>query len=219
MNNNNITEENEWEDDTVLSFHDFAFNFVPGFCITAHMAQGETIREHYGVLEWADIATMPKMAYVAVTRGSTSQFLHIVPSYSFTDPWNTSDTSSIEDNVLRKLYANYRWDKNQTYELDVPSVMSIINTQKDTEGGGIHNICTKCRIPLVMARYTYKAKDQFMLTTATKSSIGMSRASLSPDDCILVCDSCYAADIYAYKQNSSYPSSSSILTVLVVDNM
>lgn len=221
MNNNNIAEEEEWEDDTVLSFHDFAFNFVPGFCITAHMAQGETIREHYGVLEWADIATMPKMAYVAVTRGSTSQFLHIVPSYSFTDPWNTSDTSSIEDNVLRKLYANYRWDKNQTYELDVPSVMSIINTQKDTEGGGIHNICTKCRIPLVMARYTYKAKNQFMLTTNATKSIGLSRASLSPDDCILVCDSCYAADIYAYKQNS-YPSSSSILTVLssvVVDNM
>lgn len=200
-NNYNITTEEEMEDDVVLTFHDFAFNFVPGFCITAHMAQGETIREHYGVLEWQDIATMPKMAYVAVTRGSTSQFLHIVPNYS--DPWNHSDTNVVSDNVLRKLYHNYRWDKNQTYELDVPGVMDIIQKQQEAEGG--INVCTQCRIPLVMAKYPYKAKNQFMLTTTVPKSSMLSRSSLSPDDCTLVCDTCYAAAIYSFKKNSVGP--------------
>jgi hypothetical protein len=30
----------------VLTIFNFAFKFVPGFCVTAHLAQGETIREH-----------------------------------------------------------------------------------------------------------------------------------------------------------------------------
>lgn len=191
---NNDTDE--LEEDVTLTFHDFAFNFVPGFCITSHMAQGETIREHYGVLEWQDISTMPKMAYVAVTRGSTSEFLHIVPQYS--DPWNHSDTNVVSDNVLRKMYHNYRWDKNQTYELDVQGVMSIIQKQQQEEGG--INICTQCRIPLVMARYPYKANNQFMLTTLSKSML--SRSSLSPTDCTLVCDSCYSAAIYSFKKTA-----------------
>lgn len=197
-NHNDNSDYEELEDDVVLTFHDFAFNFVPGFCITAHMAQGETIREHYGVLEWQDISTMPKMAYVAVTRGSTSQFLHIVPNYS--DPWNHSDTNVVADNVLRKLYHNYRWDKNQTYELDVQGVMSIIQKQQEEEGG--INVCTTCRIPLVMAKYPYKAKDQFMLITSVHNQAPLSRSSLSPNDCTLVCDSCYAAAIYSIKKNS-----------------
>lgn len=104
--------------DVVLSLYDFVFNFVPGFCITTHMSQGETIREHYGILEWDDICSKPKMAYVAVTRGSHSQLLHIVPGGWRTDPWGLPDYGNGVDlttQLLCRLYHANRWDKDGRY--------------------------------------------------------------------------------------------------------
>lgn len=185
--NETIVVPTEDAQDVSLSFHDFAFNFVPGFCITAHMAQGETIREHYGILEWSDMSTMPRMAYVAVTRGSTSEFLHLVPWYS--DPWNYSDTALLEDNILRKLYHNFRWDKNQTYELQVDHIIDMVHKQRVENND--KNVCTACHIPLVMTRYTYKAQDQFMLTTVSSRFVSDRTSSLSPANCTLVCMACF----------------------------
>lgn len=159
--------------DITLAFYDFAFNFVPGFCITAHMAQGETIREHYGILEWQEVTSMPKMAYVAVTRGSSSEFLHIVPPYA--DPWNhTNDTSLLFDNVLTKLFHAFRWDKKQSYVLDVEDVITKANHTP---------LCTLCQVPLLYTRYSYKNNEQFAV-------IAQKQDSLSPEDCTIVCNAC-----------------------------
>jgi hypothetical protein len=95
----------ESDDPLPMDLYDFAFHFVPGFCITAHMAQGETINEHYGVMEWKDMTRDPRMAYVAVTRGRSTQLLHIVPWY--TDPSGRSDTGDIQLNLMRNLYRLY----------------------------------------------------------------------------------------------------------------
>ena len=95
----------ESDDPLPLEIYDFAFHFVPGFCITAHMAQGETINEHYGVMEWRDMIRDPRMAYVAVTRGRSSGLLHLVPWY--TDPSGRTDTGDIQLNLLRNLYRLY----------------------------------------------------------------------------------------------------------------
>jgi hypothetical protein len=84
---NSIDEECPEDASLTLSFYDFAFNFVPGFCITTHMAQGETIREHYGILEWETMVTKPKMAYVALTRASDPVFIHIIKNSWYMDPW------------------------------------------------------------------------------------------------------------------------------------
>lgn len=92
-----------------LSLYDFAFNFVPGFCITVHMSQGETIREHYGILDWGDIRTKQSMAYVAVTRPSHPKFLHIVPYYA-PDPWDNRTTADPYHNTVKKLYTLMRMD-------------------------------------------------------------------------------------------------------------
>lgn len=56
----------DWDTYLHLSLLDFAFHFVPGFCVTAYMAQGDTFLEDYVVLEWdqMDVRTQ----YVAVTR-------------------------------------------------------------------------------------------------------------------------------------------------------
>lgn len=167
------TDVNIEDFDVTLMFYDFAFNFVPGFCITAHMAQGETIREHYGILEWQEVATMPKMAYVAVTRGSSSEFLHIVPPYA--DPWNHSnDTSHLFDNVLTKLFHAFRWDKKQSYVLDVEDVITKANNTP---------CCTLCQVPLLYTRYSYKSSDQFAV-------MAQKLDSLSPEDCCIVCNAC-----------------------------
>ena len=95
----------ESDDPLPMDAYDFAFHFVPGFCITAHMAQGETINEHYGVMEWREMVRDPRMAYVAVTRGRSTELLHIVPWY--TDPSGRTDTSDIQLNLLRGLYRMY----------------------------------------------------------------------------------------------------------------
>lgn len=93
------------DDPLPLDLYDFAFHFVPGFCVTAHMAQGETINEHYGVMEWRDMVKDPRMAYVAVTRGRSTELLHIVPWY--TDPSGRTDTTDVQLNLLRALYRMY----------------------------------------------------------------------------------------------------------------
>lgn len=95
----------ESDDPLPLDLYDFAFHFVPGFCITAHMAQGETINEHYGVMEWRDMVRDPRMAYVAVTRGRSTELLHIVPWY--TDPSGRTDTADVQLNLMRSLYRLY----------------------------------------------------------------------------------------------------------------
>lgn len=95
----------ESDDPLPLDLYDFAFHFVPGFCITAHMAQGETINEHYGIMEWKDMVRDPRMAYVAVTRGRSTQLLHIVPWY--TDPSGRTDTGDVQLNLMRNLYRLY----------------------------------------------------------------------------------------------------------------
>jgi hypothetical protein len=95
----------ESDDPIPLELYDFAFHFVPGFCVTAHMAQGETINEHYGVMEWKDMIRDPRMAYVAVTRGRSTSLLHIVPWY--TDPSGRTDTSDVQLNLMRNLYQLY----------------------------------------------------------------------------------------------------------------
>lgn len=104
-----IDPEYELPDPLVLTLYDFAFNFVPGFCTTVHMAQGETIREHYGILDWGDIRTKQSMAYVAVTRPSHPKFLHILPFYA-PDPWDTRTNADPYFNVVKRLYTKMRMD-------------------------------------------------------------------------------------------------------------
>lgn len=95
----------ESDESLPMDLYDFAFHFVPGFCVTAHMAQGETINQHYGVMEWRDMVKDPRMAYVAVTRGRSTELLHIVPWY--TDPSGRTDTTDLQLNLLRNLYRMY----------------------------------------------------------------------------------------------------------------
>lgn len=95
----------ESDDPLPMDLYDFAFHFVPGFCITAHMAQGETINEHYGVMEWRDMVKDARMAYVAVTRGRSTSLLHLVPWY--TDPSGRTDTTDVQLNLMRALYRMY----------------------------------------------------------------------------------------------------------------
>jgi hypothetical protein len=164
--------------DISLSFYEFAFHFSPGFCITAHMAQGETIREHYAVLEWEEMRTQPRMAYVALTRASAAEFLHILPHYH-SNPWNTdADTHHEFENILTKLFHAFRWDRNQTYNIDASDVeQKIKNTTH----------CAWCRtVPLRYTGYHYKSADQFAVMSSDRSG------SLTPENCILVCNGCRA---------------------------
>lgn len=183
-------EESLTEFDITLTYHDFAFNFVPGFCITTHMAQGETIREHYGILEWCDIKSMPRMAYVAMTRGESSALLHIVPKYA--DPWNSVDTTQLTDNVLRKLYHLFRWDKKQLYELDVPDVLTWI---QEVLTGHAPMECPSCKVPILLTRYSaVTAKNQFALSAKT---------SFGPQDRILSCEACRRSAVSSPNVSSS----------------
>lgn len=174
------TEEGIDAEDIVLNDYDFAFNFIPGFCITAHMAQGETIREHYAVLEWIEMTNNPRMAYVALTRASAAEFLHIIPN-CHSNPWNTDmDTYHEFENILTKLFHAFRWDRNQTYNIDVSDVeQKIKNTTH----------CALClTVPLLYTRYNYKSADQFAVMSSDRAE------SLTPENCILVCNGCRAKD-------------------------
>lgn len=180
QDNNDEDFEDASVDDVTLTYHDFAFNFVPGFCITAHMAQGETIREHYAVMEWPEMVTNLRMAYVVVTRGSSSQFLHIVPN-KFADPWNSAnDTTNENDNILRKLYHLYAWDKDSPFELDIEHVAQKMRDQ--------NNVCALCKkTQLVTTRYNYKSQEQFMITSIDSATKG----SVTLTNLCVCCNACY----------------------------
>lgn len=148
--------------DVLLTIYDFVFNFVPGFCITTHMAQGETIREHYGIMEWEDICSKPKMAYVAVTRGSHSRYLHIVPGGYRTDPWGLPDYGNGVDlttQLLCRLYHVNRWDKDGRYPIASFAALLTFLSSVDPPP-----LCERCaRVPLVQGldgpqapRYLYR---------------------------------------------------------------
>jgi hypothetical protein len=169
--------------DVVLTFYDFAFNFVPGFCVTAHMIQGDTIREHYGILEWTEIQRMKRMAYVTVTRGADSKLLHIVPHYS--DPWgNQNDTSNLKLNILYKMFHKLRWERNQTYDIDLTDVESYIQSL------GSDVSCDSCHVsPLSLTHYNYRDEKQFFIQPKESEF-------LRPGHIQLLCQKCTSASTY-----------------------
>jgi hypothetical protein len=178
-----------------LSFHDFAFNFVPGFCITAHMAQGETIQEHCGILEWSDMCKQPKMAYVALTRGQSSNLLHIVPPYS--EPWALGgiNTGEVKQNILRKLFHSYRYDSHplQVCDIGVADVLDYLDPSHSTLSD--HPIgCSICSNPMQLTKYPFKSNQQFCIVPVRDD------APLSLTNFTVCCDACRAARLTAKQQ-------------------
>lgn len=131
------------EEKTILSRWDFAFHFVPGFCATVHMSQGESIAEHFGVMEWNDIRRNPRMAYVALTRTTHSDLLHLIPERQW-EPWTTANPGlDLGSWVLQTMYQLYR--QNQTLHMDYENVMGFWEKQIQ-EAVEQNNIlsCTLC---------------------------------------------------------------------------
>lgn len=185
-------------EDVLLSFHDFAFNFVPGFCITAHMAQGETIDEHFAVMEWCEMRNMPRMAYVAVTRGRSSEYLHILDS--FHEPWNVhADNSDFTNNLLKKLFHLYRWEKGaQTYELSFDEIKQYILARP---------FCERCNMPLKFTKYSYSDPAQFNLMSKNADP-------LNAENIQVVCRNCKTDPTHRFPVGNN-PSSSSVDVVRV----
>lgn len=87
-------QELDWEEyDVHLLLYHFAFLFVPGFATTIHMAQGETIREKFAIAEVDQVKKDPKMLYVALTRGTHSRNVHVLPLTLYSDPWGHTESS------------------------------------------------------------------------------------------------------------------------------
>lgn len=153
----------EVPDPITLSLYDFAFNFVPGFCITVHMAQGETIRDHYGILDWGDIRTKQSMAYVAVTRPSHPKFLHIVPYYA-PDPWDNRSSSDAYLNALKKVYTISRMDYKDSLSstrLTVTALRAFLNQFRDP---ALTVSCESCKLsPLKIRAYMENNPSVFTL--------------------------------------------------------
>lgn len=144
----------ESDDPLPLSLYDFAFHFVPGFCITAHMAQGETINEHYGVMEWRDMTRDPRMAYVAVTRGRSTALLHLVPWY--TDPSGRTDTGDVVLNLMRNLYKLYiqRLPVTPMVLTDYPWLLKRLQVTSDKPQPPLSTpCCDVCNGPLKVSHY------------------------------------------------------------------
>ncbi|MBU6175661.1 MAG: hypothetical protein KGQ60_17800, partial [Planctomycetes bacterium] len=137
--------------------YDFAFHFVPAFCTTIHWAQGETIREHYGVMDWPNVKQNKKAAYVAVTRGSSS-YLHCLPYYN-SDPWNVHSTADMTVNILRELYNAYCWSKSAQYDITMEHVVSVLTQQKYT--------CATCGVDLKMTQYMDQHPQKFRIRWQT----------------------------------------------------
>lgn len=164
VNDRDLAKEvSEFEDGFVtLTFMDFAFNFVPGFCITSHMAQGETIREHYGIIDWNQIVRSQTMAYVAVTRASHPDFLHIIANY-FADPWDVRSNADVGINLLRKLYHIL---KNEATERPLPwhriplDLYKNLKTALDTDATAF---CGRCSGPMKLKGYMDMDNAQFSL--------------------------------------------------------
>lgn len=148
------TVTDESDDPLPLDLYDFAFHFVPGFCITAHMAQGETINEHYGVMEWRDMVRDPRMAYVAVTRGRSTELLHLVPWY--TDPSGRTDTGDVQLNLLRNLYRLYI-QRNPVVPMlltDYPWLLKRLQVTSDKPQPPLSPpTCDQCEGPLRVSHY------------------------------------------------------------------
>lgn len=159
--------------DLELSFHDFAFHFVPAFCTTIHWAQGETIAEHYAVLEWNSVRQNPKAAYVAVTRGASS-FLHLVP-WSNREPWNVNSTQSLSHNILRELYGLYAWSKVRSCRIHVEDVLARLEAQERR--------CVHCGSDLKTTGYLDTTAHRFRLRFRKEEP-------LSADDFEICCQSC-----------------------------
>lgn len=149
-----------------ISLYDLGFNFVPGFCTTCHLAQGETIREHYGILDWNQIRKDPKMAYVAVTRASHPDYLHICTHYQM-DPWETRITMDPVTNVIRKIYQVLKNDFARALPMEyLPLGLATdyirdleIVTQPDTPSNIF--ICDECTQPMKARAYLDNDLNQF----------------------------------------------------------
>lgn len=106
----------EWKDNpsesSQLSRVDFAFHFVPGFCSTVHMSQGESISEHFGVMEWEDMRKDSRMAYVALTRTTHSDLVHLIPATQ-NEPWGHSGYTDLTSWVLNNMYRLMRWHNKE----------------------------------------------------------------------------------------------------------
>lgn len=169
-----LVEANETDSDAddeplCLSFYDFAFNFVPGFCTTCHLAQGETIREHYGILDWNTIKKDVKMAYVAVTRASHPDYLHICTNH-FTDPWESRGTCDVTTNVVRKLYHLLKTDYTKqlpheylplTLHTDWIQDFQSHSTGSSNSPDASDVRCDLCRMPIKWQRYMDNELTQF----------------------------------------------------------
>lgn len=161
-----VAEITEFEqEDVTLTFVDFAFNFTPGFCVTAHLAQGETIREHYGILDWNQIVKSQSMAYVAVTRAAHPSLLHIVPNY-FADPWDSRSNGDIGVNLLRKLYHILKTDFEghlPWHRLPLDTYRTLKKHLLDSHDQGSTMLCSKCQGPLKLKGYMDMDNAQFAL--------------------------------------------------------
>lgn len=154
----NTNDENR---EVTLSIYDFAFNFVPGFCITAHMAQGETIKGPYGILQWDDMCGDPRMAYVALTRGTCHENVRIVDRNA-RDPWNTTTTNDPFMNVMRELYQLTAYD----YSFKMPAYLRPTNW-----AAMITDMITMQRpIPLSILRPTQQQINQYDALVASGPS-------------------------------------------------
>lgn len=165
--------------DIELSFYDFAFHFVPAFCTTIHWAQGETIQEHYGVLEWNNVRQNPKAAYVAVTRGSAS-YLHLIP-WATRDPWNVHSTQSVSHNVLRELYQLYCWSKVRSCRVGVEDVMARLDAQERK--------CARCSAEMKLTGYLDATPNRFRIRFVKPEP-------LSADDVEICCQACLPKPLY-----------------------
>lgn len=155
------------DEDITLDFVDFAFNFTPGFCVTAHLAQGETIREHYGILDWNQIRQRQTMAYVAVTRASHPSLLHIVPN-GVADPWNILSNADIGVNLLRKLYRVLQTDLHNVLlpwhrtPLDLYRTLRTQLIDAHHQNGTAAIPCACCRGPTKLKAYPDNDPTQFV---------------------------------------------------------
>lgn len=171
--------------DVKLKFYDFAFHFVPAFCTTIHWAQGETIREHYAVMDWPNVRKNKKAAYVAVTRGSAA-YLHLMPYYN-SDPWNTHSTADLTVNIIKELYNMYCWTKDAIFRTGVPEVVRKLTDQKYQ--------CAHCTIDLKVTGFMDSHPQRFRIVTQDRESV-----------LTIQCQQCYSARYQSNRPSSVVPS-------------
>lgn len=161
--------------DCRLNHHDFAFHFVPAFCTTIHWCQGETIREHYAVMDWPAVTQSTKAAYVAVTRGS-SAYLHLMANF-YTDPWNVVSTTDLTVNILRELYIQYCCHTVRSCRILVEDVVRLLESQKF--------LCDHCHKDLKTTKYLDSDPARFRVLFKIPEPLGIS-------DAAVICHGCMA---------------------------